>query len=76
MLRLTDVFYDEYDPPLDNLQKDEILNGLPEPKPDAPDFVEFLYLQGPDRGWNWGRNGMTNAPFLQGDAREYFRQFF
>ena len=76
MLRLTDVFYGEYDPPLDSSQKNEILNGLPEPEPDAPDFVEFLYLQGPDRGWNWGMNGMANAAFLHDDAREYFRQFF
>lgn len=78
MLRLTDVFSQEYDPPLDNSQKDEILSGLrlPEPKPNAPDFVEFLYLNGQDGGWKWGMNGMTNAAFLQGAAREYFRRFF
>ena len=76
MLRLTSVFDRKYDLPLDSSRKDEILGRLPEPEPDAPDFVEFLYLQGPDRGWNWGMNGMTNAAFLHGDARKYFRQFF
>ena len=76
MLRLTDVFYQEYDPPLDNSQKDEILSRLPEPNPNAPDFVEFLYLHGQNGGWKWGINGMTNAAFLQGAAREYFRRFF
>jgi len=40
------------------------------------EFVEFLYLQGDDGGWNWGRNGSTNAAILHGEAREYFRKFF
>lgn len=40
------------------------------------EFVEFLYLQGDDGGWHWGRNGSTNAALLLGQAREYFRQFF
>jgi len=35
-----------------------------------------LYLNGTDRGWNWGRNGMTNAAFLQNSARDYFRKYF
>ena len=76
MLRLRDILYEEYDPPLDQPQKAAILDNLPEPSPDIPDFVEFLYLNGPRYGWNWGKNGMTNAVFLQGEARGYFRRFF
>ena len=76
MLRLRDIYYHEYDPPLDGLQKKEILERLPDPDPDAADIVEFLYLKGHDGGWNWGKNGMTNAVFLKGCARDYFRRFF
>ena len=60
----------------DGLQKKEILERLPDPDPDAADIVEFLYLKGHDGGWNWGKNGMTNAVFLKGCARDYFRRFF
>ena len=76
MLRLRDVFNKEYDTPLISSKKDEILSRIPEPKSDTPDFVEFLYLNGAANGWKWGKNGMTNAVFLQGKARGYFRQFF
>ena len=82
MLRLRDVFYQEYNQPLNGLQRDGILARLPEPpepRLGADDFVEFLYLTGyASNGcrWNWGRNGMTNAAFLHGAARDYFRQFF
>lgn len=76
MLRMRDVLYEEYDQPLTPSQKDSILARLPEPADDGLDFVEFLYLNGPNYGWNWGKNGMTNAVFLQGAARDYFRQFF
>jgi len=76
MLRLREVHYEEYDPPIDQTRKAAILGNLPEPAPDGSDFVEFLYLNGPAYGWNWGNNGMTNAAFLQGAARDYFRQFF
>lgn len=76
MLRLRDLFYEEYDPPIDRETKARIVAELKEPRSDAPDFIEFLYLNGPDYGWNWGRNGMTNAAFLQREARDYFRDFF
>ena len=75
MLRLRDVFYEEYDPEITDQQKNEIMQQLPEPNDDS-DFVEFLYLNGPDKGWNFGSNGRTNAAFLQGEARAYFRHFF
>ena len=59
-------------------KKNERLNaGLPEPDPDEPDFVSFLYLAGERNGWRWGRGSGTNtAAFLEGGAREYFRRFF
>ncbi len=76
MLRLRDVVYKEYDSPIDQAQKAQVLSELGEPDFDCEDFVEFLYLNGPAYGWNWGKNGMTNAVFLQGAARDYFRDFF
>jgi len=76
MLRLRNVLYEEYDSPIDQARKTEILSDLPEPASNGPDFVEFLYLNGTLYGWNWGKNGMTNAVFLQGAARDYFRKFF
>ena len=76
MLRLRDIFYKEYNPPIGQAGKSAVLSELPEPEPNCPDFVEFLYLNGPSYGWTWGKNGMTNAAFLQGRARDYFRQFF
>jgi len=62
MLRLRDIFYEEYDPKFDQTKKDAILANLPDP-PNSNDFVEFLYLNGP---WGWGKNGMTNAAFIHG----------
>lgn len=76
LLRLRDVHYEEYAPPIDQTRKTAILANLPEPASDISDFIEFLYLNGPAYGWNWGKNGITNAVFLQGAARDYFRQFF
>jgi len=76
MLRFRDVYYEEFETQLVPAQKITILNRLPEYKADSLDFVEFLYLNGDSRSWNWGRNGMTNAAFIQGSARDYFRQFF
>jgi hypothetical protein len=76
MFRLRNVFYEEYDAPIDEARKTQILSELDEPDSDTEDFVEFLYLNGPAYGWNWGKNGMTNSAFLEGAARDYFRRFF
>ena len=76
MLRLRDVFIEEYEQSFESSRKNAILANLPAPDSTAPDFVEFLYLNGADKGWKWGMNGMTNAAFLHGDVRKYFRQFF
>ncbi len=76
MLRFRDLFYDECNPPIDPARKAEIISSFDEPNVNTLDFVEFLYLNGPQLGWNWGVNGMTNAAFLHARAREYFRQYF
>jgi len=57
MLRLRDVLYEEYDPPIDQAKKAAVLAELPEPEPNSSDFVEFLYLNGPSYGWNWWHYG-------------------
>lgn len=75
MLRLRDVHYEEFDPPIDQARKAVILADLPEPAPDAPDFVEFLYLNGPDRGWNWGEERDDEHGLPARAARNYFRSF-
>ena len=75
MLRFRDVMYEEYDCEIKETEKMKILCEINDPRTDE-DFIEFLYLNGSDRGWNWGMNGMANAAFLQGPARDYFRKYF
>jgi len=72
MLRLRDIFNKGYDPEINDSQKEAVIAKLSDPQ-GGEDFVEFLYLTGP---WGWGRNGMTNAAFLHGPARAYFKPFF
>jgi len=73
MLRMRDVYNENFDQLITESQKAAILANLPEPAANSLESVEFLYLTGP---WNWGKNGYTNAVFLDGAAREYFRKFF
>jgi hypothetical protein len=75
MLRGRDIYYKEFDRDITSEDKERIVGKLPFPENTA-EFIEFLYLNGPDKGWNWGKNGMTNAAFIQGEAREFFRQYF
>lgn len=75
MLRLRDVLYKEYEKEITKQEKDQKLQSLKDPN-NQEDFIEFLYLNGSGKGWNWGRNGMTNAAFIHGPAREYFRRYF
>lgn len=44
--------------------------------PTDDDLVEFLYLRGENAGFNFGMVRMLNTPFIEGEARSYFRQFF
>lgn len=79
MLRLRDVLYDEgygEQHPLTAEIKAAVIQDIEVPKESNDDILEFLYLNGDKKGWNWGRNGMTNAAFLHKSAREYFRKFF
>lgn len=75
MLRFRDVYYEEFEKQITAKEKEEITRNIADPE-SSEDFIEFLYLNGSNRGWNWGMNGMTNAAFIQGLARDYFRKFF
>jgi len=75
MLRLRDVLDEWFESALTEAQRWEKMGRI-EIAENGPEFVEFLYLKGDDGGWNWGRNGATNAVFLHGEARDYFRQNF
>ena len=76
MLRVCDLFNGEYEEPINEDFRNQIMERIPERGPDALESVEFLYLSGDNRGWRWGRVGMTNAAFIHGEARDYFRRFF
>ena len=75
MLKLHDVFYEEYEESLDPARRAEIMNTIPTELV-GQESIEFLYLNGDKLGRNSGRNGMTNAAFLHGGPRDYFSQFF
>lgn len=75
MLKLSDVFYEEYEEAFDNEWKVNLLSAVPYMDSNI-ESIEFLYLNGDSQNWKGGRNGMTNAAFLHGGARDYFRQFF
>jgi hypothetical protein len=72
LLELRDVYYDDdYAELTPDLKRDRLARfELP---PRRKRMIEFLYLQG---GWNWGRNGSTNAAFILEDARRYFLDVF
>lgn len=75
MLRFRDVLYEEFEKEIKEHKKKDVLKEIIT-RDDNDDFVEFLYLNGSDKGWNWGANGRTNAAFIQGAARDYFKNFF
>jgi hypothetical protein len=75
MLRLRDVFYKEYPRVISSEEKKQVLACLHD-SADMQETIEFLYLNGTNRGWTWGMNGMTNAAFIHGPARDYFRRYF
>lgn len=75
MFVLRDLKYKEYKR-LNKRQKDEIIKEIKVKEKNISSVVEFLYLNGTDMSWNWGKNGMTNAAFLQNESREYFKKFF
>lgn len=74
MIELKDVFYEEFEEEeLTQERKQKMLSNI-EISVDRQRILEFLYFQG--QGWNWGRNGNTNAAFIHDEARKYFKQFF
>lgn len=75
MLELKSLYYDEYDEPISKEEKGELIDCFESPATQTR-IVEFLYLNGTENGWNWGKNGMTNAAFIEEDSREYFKRFF
>lgn len=75
MLRLRDVLYEKYDKEISDAEKEQKIKSIKDPN-NQEDFIEFLYLNGTDNNWNWGRNGMTNAAFIHGQARKFFRKYF
>ena len=75
MLRFHDIMYEEFKNEITEKKKATKISLIDSPAYND-DFVEFLYLNGDDKSWNWGMNGMTNAAFIHGAARDYFRQFF
>lgn len=72
MLLLNDVYYND---DIQEQNKDELINSF-EPLINGKKIFEFLYLNGDNYSWNWGRSGMTNAAFIHEEARRYFSPFF
>lgn len=75
LLRVRNILCEEYEKEFTDEEKEAKIKKLKNPR-DKEDFIEFLYLSGPDKSWNWGRNGMRNATFIHGPAKEYFIKYF
>lgn len=73
MWEIFDVLYEEDYDNSTIIMKQKIISEIEVNTLKRKKSIEFLYLLG---NWNWGRNGSTNAAFIQSEAREYFRQFF
>jgi hypothetical protein len=74
MLELRSVFYRDYKGFTPKFKEKTIKEF--KIKNEREKIIEFLYLNGDDYSWNWGKNGMTNAAFLDSSARKYFKHFF
>ena len=73
-VKYEDEFYVKYGRKITSEEKLEIISEMPWDEPKEV-ITEFLYLNGDDKAWNWGKNGMTNAVFLRGKAMDYFRKY-
>lgn len=71
---LRDVYDDEIEE-FSEEYKDDILKKIEVP-PERKQIIKFLYLNGDEYSWNWGRNGMTNAVFLSNGARDFLGDSF
>jgi hypothetical protein len=74
MLKLRDVYYQKTKP-LTPQERQNIIQKFCRPNY-GPDIFEFLYLQGDNRGWNWGKVGQVNAALIYEDARAFFKKHF
>lgn len=63
MFRLRDVLYEEYEKEISDAEKEQKIKNFENPD-NQEDFVDFLYLNGQDKSWNWRLNAMTNAAFI------------
>ena len=75
MFRMRNVWEHWSNARMSQTERDLLKTSIVNP-PYGGEFVEFLYLKGDEGGWNWGRNGSTNAAFIHDAARDYFRQNF
>lgn len=76
MWRLKSVFEKRFEPEIDEHQKMKIIERIETFDYNQDDIIQFLYIHGDKRGWNWGATGRTNGAMIEKDAREYFKRFF
>ncbi len=79
MLRLREVYYKNFEKEKDikDLSIFKRIFSIDKRREDPDqDIFEFIYLQGDDLGWNWGRVGQVNAAFIHKEAREFFKDHF
>ena len=76
MMRLRDVYYEEFTSAVPKEQLEDRKKAFNVIRINNDDIFEFVYLQGDDNGWNWGRVGQVNATFIHKEARSYFKNFF
>lgn len=75
MLELSEIYSLSGIKNFSNDIKEKILDRI-EVKLQREKIIEFLYLNGDDYSWNWGKNGKTNAAFIYKDSRNFFKRFF
>ena len=76
MMRLRDVYYEEFTSKVSKDRIEDRKKAFDVTRTKNDDIFEFVYLQGDDNGWNWGRVGQVNATFIHKEARGYFKKFF
>lgn len=74
MLRMQKVFGRELQNELSDKQRKDLISNFNAEYQE--EVIEFLYLQGEKRGWNWGMVGRVNGALIPPEAREYFLPFF
>lgn len=76
MLKLKEIFAHS-DKNLTSKKREQIIHKIQNPADNEKSAAtEFLYLQGENRGWNWGMVGYVNAALIYEDAKEFFKKYF